>query len=160
MICPDCGAEYRPGFTRCADCDVDLLDAPPGTAWDGPGDGRGTEEAPAPSFVRLPVAPGWGSIPLLRSLLESTGIPFVIKGEHTFGTLPAGRGGGFFGRDDLGVVILVPEDRLEEAEALLATEARPDPEGLPGEEDRPRPGDLHGEGDPSGSWDEDHKVGG
>jgi len=25
MICPQCKAEYRPGFTRCADCDVDLV---------------------------------------------------------------------------------------------------------------------------------------
>jgi hypothetical protein len=25
MFCPECKAEYRAGFTRCADCDVDLL---------------------------------------------------------------------------------------------------------------------------------------
>lgn len=25
MFCPQCHAEYRPGFTRCADCDVDLV---------------------------------------------------------------------------------------------------------------------------------------
>ena len=25
MICPKCKAEYRQGFTRCADCDVDLV---------------------------------------------------------------------------------------------------------------------------------------
>jgi hypothetical protein len=25
MLCPKCKAEYRPGFTRCADCDVDLV---------------------------------------------------------------------------------------------------------------------------------------
>src|ERR1041385_7922035 len=29
MICPKCGAEYRPGFTHCADCDVDLVAAVP-----------------------------------------------------------------------------------------------------------------------------------
>jgi hypothetical protein len=29
MICPKCGAEYRPGYTACADCDVDLVAAPP-----------------------------------------------------------------------------------------------------------------------------------
>jgi hypothetical protein len=32
MICPQCKAEYRPGFTRCADCDLDLVAAPPGSA--------------------------------------------------------------------------------------------------------------------------------
>ena len=25
MICPKCKAEYRPGFTHCVDCDVDLV---------------------------------------------------------------------------------------------------------------------------------------
>ena len=43
MICPQCKAEYRPGFTRCADCDVDLVEElrpdsassrdPDGAAW-------------------------------------------------------------------------------------------------------------------------------
>src|SRR4029077_1092326 len=26
MFCPECKAEYRQGFTRCADCDVDLVE--------------------------------------------------------------------------------------------------------------------------------------
>jgi hypothetical protein len=26
MFCPDCKAEYRPGFTRCSDCDVALVE--------------------------------------------------------------------------------------------------------------------------------------
>jgi hypothetical protein len=25
MFCPECRAAYRPGFTRCSDCDVDLV---------------------------------------------------------------------------------------------------------------------------------------
>jgi hypothetical protein len=25
MFCPECKAEYRPGYRRCADCDVDLV---------------------------------------------------------------------------------------------------------------------------------------
>jgi len=29
MFCPRCKAEYRPGFTRCADCDVDLVEGLP-----------------------------------------------------------------------------------------------------------------------------------
>jgi hypothetical protein len=26
MFCPGCKAEYRPGFTRCSDCEVELID--------------------------------------------------------------------------------------------------------------------------------------
>jgi hypothetical protein len=32
MICPQCKAEYRPGFTHCVDCDVDLVDELPNDA--------------------------------------------------------------------------------------------------------------------------------
>jgi len=43
MFCPQCKAEYRPGFTRCADCDVELVDQLPAapapepyeTVWSG-----------------------------------------------------------------------------------------------------------------------------
>jgi hypothetical protein len=31
MICPQCNAEYRDGFVRCADCGVELVHVPPGT---------------------------------------------------------------------------------------------------------------------------------
>jgi hypothetical protein len=33
--CPTCGAEYRPGFTRCSECDVELVDELPSTRDDG-----------------------------------------------------------------------------------------------------------------------------
>jgi hypothetical protein len=29
MFCPECKAEYRPGFLRCSDCDVALVDELP-----------------------------------------------------------------------------------------------------------------------------------
>jgi hypothetical protein len=29
MFCPECKAEYRDGFTRCADCDIDLVEQLP-----------------------------------------------------------------------------------------------------------------------------------
>ena len=30
MFCPECRAEYRPEFTRCSDCDVELVHEIPG----------------------------------------------------------------------------------------------------------------------------------
>jgi hypothetical protein len=41
MFCPNCKAEYREGFRRCADCDVDLV-----------------HELPATSLATIPVDPG------------------------------------------------------------------------------------------------------
>ncbi len=32
MFCPVCKAEYREGFTRCAECDAELVSYPPGEA--------------------------------------------------------------------------------------------------------------------------------
>ena len=34
MFCPECRAEYRPGFTRCSDCDVPLVERLPVTHGD------------------------------------------------------------------------------------------------------------------------------
>jgi hypothetical protein len=32
MVCPQCHAEYRPGFTQCSDCEIKLVDELPTTA--------------------------------------------------------------------------------------------------------------------------------
>lgn len=53
MFCPVCHDEFRPGFTRCATCGVDLVDS----LDDSPTDARGPEEAPddaPPSDPREP----------------------------------------------------------------------------------------------------------
>jgi hypothetical protein len=34
MLCPECHASYREGFTHCPDCDVDLVDTLPGPGSD------------------------------------------------------------------------------------------------------------------------------
>ena len=52
MFCPVCKAEYREGFTRCADCDVQLVWEPPAAAIipSAPADSGDPEEDPFCSF--------------------------------------------------------------------------------------------------------------
>jgi hypothetical protein len=50
MFCPLCQAEYREGFTRCADCDVDLVPSLPSSPAETPEEGlvmvwKGTDAA-------------------------------------------------------------------------------------------------------------------
>jgi len=53
MICPNCGAEYRQGFSHCVDCDVDLVDAAPGALVAPPPDSSALEnEDPFCEFWR------------------------------------------------------------------------------------------------------------
>lgn len=71
MFCPDCSAEYREGFTVCADCNVDLVDKLP--------------PEPEPEFVNLVEVLATynpADVAFLKSLLESEGIQHHFKGEH------------------------------------------------------------------------------
>jgi len=71
MFCPNCGSEYREGFSRCVDCEVDLVDepAPP-------------PEPEASSALATVVATGDRAL-LARatSLLADAGIPYLTRGE-------------------------------------------------------------------------------
>ncbi len=105
MYCPECGAEYRAGFTECADCRVPLTDEPP------------ESEAADPGLELKIVFEG--NDPLLvaaaKSVLEEAGIPFYVLGEEL---------GVRFG--PVGALIhpwcrfQVAADREEEARRLLA----------------------------------------
>jgi hypothetical protein len=45
MFCPQCQAEYRPGFTRCSDCGVDLVyDLPPQQSQPGAAEPEGPQD--------------------------------------------------------------------------------------------------------------------
>ena len=74
MYCPECGIEYRDGFTECSDCRVPLVAGKPREA-KGPGD---------PDLELATVLEG--SDPLViasaKGLLEEAGIPFYVLGEE------------------------------------------------------------------------------
>jgi len=48
MFCPSCRDEFRPGFTRCAKCNVDLVEE-----LDAPGAEPGQKTAPEVRMIRL-----------------------------------------------------------------------------------------------------------
>jgi hypothetical protein len=85
MYCPQCKAEYRPGFTRCADCDVELVYEPPASASDLGETGAQVENSEDPfcSFWR-------GDDPRIHAelcgLLNEEGIPHktVRREDHLF----------------------------------------------------------------------------
>jgi hypothetical protein len=82
MFCPRCRAEYRPGFTRCSDCDVDLVDSlEPKPA------------GPRPFAGDAPVVLGGFATAfeasIVRAALEDAGIESVIRCDDAGGTNPA-----------------------------------------------------------------------
>jgi len=116
VICPNCGSEYRAEFTRCADCDVDLVEPPP------------PPEPPAQiDLVKIFETGNAAVIPVVESLLSDAEIEFMTKSEpiqHMFGW-------GTFG-SNLNYVIgpvhfLVREEDAEEARAIVAHLSDPTP---------------------------------
>jgi hypothetical protein len=96
MYCPCCCAEFREGYTRCADCNVDLVDALP------------DKEEP-PEFIHIATVFTEGEIALIKSSLDQAGIVYYFHGEqaHRLAPLP------------FGARLMVREDFREEAEAIL-----------------------------------------
>ena len=85
MFCPNCKAEYRPGFTHCVDCDVDLVHELPKTAIElrGEAEPGDPNEDPFCSFWK-------GEDPRVHAelcgVLDEAGIPHntVFRRDHLF----------------------------------------------------------------------------
>ncbi len=112
MICPNCGAEYRFGTGHCDACGFDAM------------------ESSSPAAESVPLVPlvsttDLGYLPVVKSLLDSVGIPYFVQGEEAFRLWPVGPlMGGLSAGGALRATIHVPEDRLEEARALLEERAQ------------------------------------
>ena len=139
MFCPNCGTEYREGFSRCADCEVDLVDAPSSL----------TEDHPDTGDVETVFATG-DPVALLtaQTLLDEAGIPYLTRGEGVQDLFGMGRLGTGFSVLTGPVEIQVGARRSAEAQELLrAADLEPEdddeedededgePEGGPGEEE-------------------------
>ena len=58
-------------------------------------------------------------LPIVKSLLESAGIPFIVQGEEALGLFPLGPLGSTLEAPGIGATVHVPKDRLQEAEEML-----------------------------------------
>ena len=71
MFCPNCRAEYREGFTTCADCDVPLVaELPPEPVAESP---------QYIEFEEILLTFNAGDIATVKSLLEEEGIDTIFK---------------------------------------------------------------------------------
>ena len=110
MFCPQCRAEYRPGFAECAECGVSLVATLP------------VDDAPDPDSKIVPVFRTTDSamLPLVKSLLDSAAIEYSVQGEEALGLLPVGPMGGSVSRASLGAVIHVFERDAASVKEMLA----------------------------------------
>jgi hypothetical protein len=120
MYCPECGGEYRRGFTHCADCDVDLVEALP------------VAQAALPLDMELVTVLETGDpseLVFAESVLREAGIPFVKKGDSLQELFALGRLGTGFSPIAGPIVLQVPEDQAEAAAQLLEESMPDEPEG-------------------------------
>lgn len=117
MYCPECGGEYREGFSTCADCgSVLVAEAPP--------------EAPESKLVTVLESGDPNEIAFVEATLSNAGIPFVQAGHVLQELFTRGRLG--FRSKPLGgpVILRVPEEHAAKAFLILeekAQEARAKP---------------------------------
>ena len=108
MYCPDCRAEYREGVETCPDCEVRLVvELPP--------------EGPDEDLVAIFETADVSLLPVVKSLLDSAEIPFVVQGDEALSVLPVGRWGAGISQSGRGLAatIRVEKERAQEAEELL-----------------------------------------
>ena len=79
MWCPKCKAEYVQGIFRCPECDVDLVQELP--AEDTHTDAKILHKDA--EFTEIMSTYDAGVLMLVKSILDDTGIPYFIKGEHS-----------------------------------------------------------------------------
>src|SRR3974390_450706 len=79
MFCPECAVEYRPGFTHCTDCDVDLVSELPQPETDIRPPKVTAKHAGEDFFERLQMK-SWGKSSCtfaLHQFIGMCGIPFT-----------------------------------------------------------------------------------
>jgi len=100
MFCPKCGSEYREGFYKCADCDVDLVaQIPP----------ESDNEVGYVDLVEVFSTYQQGDIAFIKSVFDGEGITYYFEGESSIMLV----GGGAYAR------LLVKHEDIPRAKEIL-----------------------------------------
>jgi hypothetical protein len=75
VYCPQCGTEYREGFTECSDCRIPLVDGPPPQ--------ESTEFDPDMDLVVVLETNDRVKAAMARGVLDEAGIPYFVLGQIT-----------------------------------------------------------------------------
>ncbi len=107
MFCPRCRTEYRQGFTRCSDCDIDLVSTLP-------------PDPPEPednhfNLVELYSPTTEPEMALIKSILEEDNIYYFVRNE-VFGSMEVGPRVDLFNKK----TIMVKNDDYQRASELIA----------------------------------------
>lgn len=110
MYCPECRSEYREGFSRCADCEVALVETLPPL-----------ESIPHPDLhlVTILEAGDPSLIAVAESLLQEEGIPYTKSNEQLQDLFALGRLGAGFNPVVGPIRLQVPEEHAEAALQIL-----------------------------------------
>jgi hypothetical protein len=111
VFCPVCGDEYRAGFTRCGDCNTDLVESLLSTPEPIPLETRQVFIAQHPTEAYF-----------VKDLLEAQGIDAQVRGEALFGM----RGEAPVTPDTLPSVWVLERSQAEEALTIIAAYRRGD----------------------------------
>jgi hypothetical protein len=117
VFCPKCGDEFRPGFTHCADCDVDLVEKRP-------------EVDPPPPFEMVTVLETGDQslVAVAKSVLEGAGIPCIARNERLQNLFGWGTIGTGFNAAMGPIRIQVLREDADTAQELLADHLPAEPE--------------------------------
>lgn len=129
MFCPECGSEYREGFTACADCGVALVPELPAEFAEA--DFAGEE-----TLVSVLETGDLSLLTRARSLLEGEGIPYGMDGEGLQNLFGAGMIGLGYNQ-----IVGPPHLRVREEDEARARELLAELDAWEGEGGRGLPGD-------------------
>jgi hypothetical protein len=80
MFCPNCGTEYREGFSKCSDCGSNLVDAPPPPE---------NDKIPEKPLIALYSPNDELELSMIRGLLDADEIRYFVLNDY-FGSMRVG----------------------------------------------------------------------